>query len=392
VVPSLGIDPLLHLKKLEKVTLEFTTRCNLKCTYCAVSRPWHEKEDLDLEVFPSLLEEFKALGVKRVQISGGGETTIVKNWDDYLFQFIDNNIEVSIISNLAKPMTDRAIRALSLCTEINTSCDTVDAALYAAIRKGGDFAVFLHNIARIRAICLIENRRIPYLIWNAVANDKTIGLTDHWVAMGIAVGIDHFQISELSKLDDMPDAFPVDSIATLPPEKLAAARDAVERGRAMAKAAGKWFALLPTVENALKGSGVVMRIRTVVEQQEGSKPVLSKALTVLEPAAGPSSPAPSSAPATAAPSGMTKNCVMPWTEAYLYASHQLGPCCMYRDDKPVPAGKFAEALNTPNLIAMRNGLLTGNLVYPCTICAMFPDVEVEQLQRRVKDRLEGKVY
>lgn len=385
MVPSLGIDPLLHLKKLEKVTLEFTTRCNLKCTYCAVSRPWHEKEDLDLDVFPSLLAEFKSLGVKKVQISGGGETTIVKNWDDYLFQFIDNGIEVSIITNLAKPLTDRAVRALSLCVEINTSCDTVDPTLYAAIRKGGDFTVFLHNIARIRATCLSENRRIPYLIWNSVANDKTIGLTDHWVAMGIAVGIDHFQISELSKLDDLPDAFPVDSIATLPPEKLAAARESVERGRALAKAAGKWFALLPTVEKALEGSGVVMRIRTVIEEHEGSKPVLSKALTVLEPAQGQS-------PTDSAPAGKTKNCVMPWTEAYLYASHQLGPCCMYRDEKPVPAGKFAEALNTPNLIAMRNGLLTGNLVYPCTICAMFPDVEVEQLQRRVKDRLEGKIF
>lgn len=384
MVPSLGIDPLLHLKKLEKVTLEFTTRCNLKCTYCAVSRPWHEKEDLDLDVFPSLLAEFKSLGVKKVQISGGGETTIVKNWDDYLFQFIDNGIEVSIITNLAKPLTDRAVRALSLCVEINTSCDTVDPTLYAAIRKGGDFTVFLHNIARIRALCLSENRRIPYLIWNSVANDKTIGLTDQWVAMGIAVGIDHFQISELSKLDDLPDAFPVDSIATLSPEKLAAARASVDRGRAMAKAAGKWFALLPTVEKALEGSGVVMRIRTVIEEHEGSKPVLSKALTVLEPASG-SSPSPAS-------TGKTKNCVMPWTEAYLYASHQLGPCCMYRDEKPVPAGKFAEALNTPNLIAMRNGLLTGNLVYPCTICAMFPDVEVEQLQRRVKDRLEGKIF
>jgi len=379
VVPSLGIDPLLHLKKLEKVTLEFTTRCNLKCTYCAVSRPWHEKEDLDLEVFPSLLEEFKTLGVKKVQISGGGETTIVKNWDDYLFQFIDNDIEVSIITNLAKPLNDRAVRALSLCVEINTSCDTVDASLYAAIRKGGDFAVFLHNIARIRALCLSEGRRMPYLIWNAVATDKTIGLTDQWVAMGIAVGIDHFQISELSKLDDLPDGFPVDSVGTLPAEKLAEARAAVERGRQMAKAAGKWFALLPTVESALEGSGVVMRIRTVVEQQEGSKPVLSKALTVLE-----------SAPV--ATQGKTKNCVMPWTEAYLYASHQLGPCCMYRDEKPVPAGRFAEALNTPNLIAMRNGLLTGKLVYPCTICAMFPEVEVEQFQRRVKDRLEGKIF
>ncbi len=386
MVPSLGIDPLLHLEKLEKVTLEFTTRCNLKCTYCAVSRPWHEKEDLDLEVFPSLLEEFRTLGVKRVQISGGGETTIVKNWDDYLFQFIESGIEVSIITNLAKPLTERAVRALSLCTEINTSCDTVDAALYAAIRKGGDFATFLHNIARIRAVCLKEGRRIPYLIWNAVATDKTIGMTDQWVAMGIAVGIDHFQISELSKLDDLPDGFAVDSVGTLPPDKLAAARESVERGREMAKAAGKWFALLPTVESALQGSGVVMRIRTVVTEQEGSKPVLSKALTVLEPAPGAASAEPASA------QGKTKNCVMPWTEAYLYASHQLGPCCMYRDEKPVPAGKFAEALNTPNLIAMRNGLLTGKLVYPCTICAMFPEVEVEELQRRVKDRLAGKIF
>jgi len=390
VVPSLALDPLLYLKSLEKVTLEFTTRCNLKCTYCAVSRPWHEKEDLDLEVFPSLLEEFRTLGVKKVQISGGGETTIVKNWDDYLFQLLDNGIEVSIITNLAKPLTDRAVRALSRCVEINTSCDTVDAALYAAIRKGGDFAVFLHNISRIRAMCLVEGRRIPYLIWNAVATDKTIGSIDRWTAMGIAVGIDHFQISELSKLDDLPDGLAVDSVGTLPPEKLAEARESVERGRAMAKAAGKWFALLPTVESALNGSGVVMRIRTVVEEHEGSKPVLSKALTVLEPSPGSTATAP--APTPAMGPGKTKNCVMPWTEAYLYASHQLGPCCMYRDEKPVKAGTFAAALNTPNLIAMRNGLLTGNLVYPCTICAMFPEVEVEELQTRVAARLEGRIF
>lgn len=379
---------LLHIRSIGKVTLEFTTRCNLKCTYCAVTRSWHRKNDLDLASFDVLVEEMKTLGVRTVQISGGGETTIVRGWDLYLAKLLDAGFQVSIISNLAKPMTDHAIRALSLCGEITASIDTTDPALYEAIRKGGSFDTFTANIRRIRAQCDQEGRKPPYMIWNAVASDRIITLVDQWVASGIALGIDHFQISEFFQYDDLPGAISINPVGSMSDEDLARARRAVERARWLAKDAGKWFAVLPSVEEALHGSRKVMRTEVELDHGEG-RPVFRKSRTFVQivHADGSRHEAPQPPPGPMLPGKKTKNCFMPWTEAFVWATNDVAPCCMYKRIRPFNGADLAAALNSPPFVEIREGLLTGNLSHTCNLCPMFEMVDIEEFRRSVAERL-----
>lgn len=379
-------EDLLHVRGIEKVTLEFTTRCNLKCTYCAVTRPWHRKADLDISEFDQLVVEMKALGVKQVQISGGGETTIVKDWDHYLEKLLDNGFQVTIISNLAKPLTARAVRALSLCSEITSSCDTAVPEMYQEIRKGGDFETFAYNILRIRSQCAIDNRPAPRLIWNAVANDKMIFDVDQWVAMGIALGVEHFQISEMAKYDDLPGMISVNPVATLSEEDLAKARQSVERARRIAQQAHRWFAVLPAVEDALNGSRKLLRTEVEVDASGEGKPVLKKSRTFVQilDAAGKASEFPTPPPTPVVPGKTTKNCMMPWNEAFVWATNDVAPCCMYKRIRDFRGVGLLEALNSEPFVQIREGLLTGNLLHGCAVCPMFEQVEVSAFQDRVR--------
>ncbi|MCC6394032.1 MAG: radical SAM protein [Bryobacterales bacterium] len=380
---------LLHIHSIEKVTLEFTTRCNLKCVYCAVTRPWHRKNDLDLASFDVLVEEMKALGVRTVQISGGGETTIVRDWDRYLKKLLDGGFRVSIISNLAKPMTDQAIRALSLCGEITTSIDSVDPELYEAIRKGGSFETFATNIRRIRGLCEQEGRKPPYMIWNAVASDRIISLVDQWVAKGISLGIDHFQISEFFQYDELPGAISIHPVGTMSGEDLARARRAVERARWLAKDAGKWFAVLPAVEEALHGSRKVMRTEVELDCGGEGKPVFKKSRTFVQivNSDGSRQEVPTPPPSPMLPGKKTKNCFMPWTEAFVWATNDVAPCCMYKRIRPFDGGDLAAALNSQPFVEIREGLLSGNLSHTCNLCPMFEQVDVEEFRQRVAERM-----
>ncbi|MBL8232989.1 MAG: radical SAM protein [Bryobacterales bacterium] len=379
-------EDLLHVRGIEKVTLEFTTRCNLKCTYCAVTRPWHRKADLDISEFDQLVREMRELGVKQVQISGGGETTIVKDWDHYLEKLLDNGFQVTIISNLAKPLTARAVRALSYCSEITSSCDTVVPEMYQEIRKGGNFETFAYNILRVRAQCAIDQRPTPRLIWNAVANDKMIFDVDQWVAMGVALGVDHFQISEMSKYDDLPGMISVNPVATLSDADLERARASVENGKRIAQDAGKWFAVLPAVEEALNGSRRMMRTEVEVDVTGEGKPVFKKSRTFVQilDASGDASEVPEPPPTPVVPGKTTKNCLMPWSEAFVWATNDIAPCCMYKRIRDFRGVGLLEALNSEPLVQIREGLLTGNLLHGCTICPMFGNVEVTAFQERVR--------
>lgn len=381
-------DPsLLHSHHLDRVILEFTTRCNLRCTYCAVTRPWNAKRDLDLSDFPALVAEMKELGVHIVQISGAGETTILKGWDEYLTQLLDAGFSVSIISNLAKSLNERNVRALSRCSEITMSCDTVKPEVVSAIRVGSDLPTFLHNILRIRARCLAEQRPVPRLIWNCVANDQVIFDVEEWVAVGVAVGVDHFQLSELTRFPDLPEALNVNGVGSLSTAGLERANRAVGAARRVAESAGRAFTVVPALEEVLAGNRQVLHVVPKLAEEAGKPVVVGRDRFVqIHSDDGSSRRAPEPPAATEElPAGKTRNCVLPWTDAFVWATNQITPCCMYKE-----AGRIGEdiqlkdVLNSPGFVEIRRGLLSGRLSPTCQLCTMFDRVDPEVLASRVE--------
>lgn len=387
---SNGQVQLLRIDHLQRVSLEFTTRCNLRCTYCAVSRPWHIKRDLDLERFDDLVAEFHRLGVQKIQVSGGGETTIVKNWDRYLYKLVDEGFQVTIITNLAKHLGDLAVRALSRCVEITTSCDTVNAEKYAAIRQGADLRQFLSNIELLRARVAADGRAFPRFIWNCVTNDQVVFDLVDWVKTGLALGVDHFQLSELTQFPDVPGVLNVRPLGSMDPGEIERARKVILEAKALAESQGKYFTIVQGVQEVLDGSRKVSLIFPILatgdngeEHLTGSRRLVqihqSERVETIE------------ATTPSAPGGLTRNCLLPWSEAYIRSSNYASPCCLQKGVSLYENATFHDALNAPDIVRIREGLLTGNMDHNCRICGMFDLVEPETLRATVAAHLTSLV-
>ena len=61
--------------RLYHAEIEFTSGCNLRCTYCAVSGDNYQSLNLPAERYSEILDHLKSVGVGHVQINGHGETT-----------------------------------------------------------------------------------------------------------------------------------------------------------------------------------------------------------------------------------------------------------------------------------------------------------------------------
>lgn len=61
--------------RVQSLQLAITNRCNLKCSFCSVDERY-VKEELGLTEILDALAEFKMLGAKTVEITGGGDPTM----------------------------------------------------------------------------------------------------------------------------------------------------------------------------------------------------------------------------------------------------------------------------------------------------------------------------
>src|SRR5262245_27101486 len=81
VLRDMVTDEDLTTPFVQTVLFAVTTRCNLRCTYCAVSLPGYSGEDFDVAGFDRLVDGFAKASVNLVQISGHGETTMIPGWE-----------------------------------------------------------------------------------------------------------------------------------------------------------------------------------------------------------------------------------------------------------------------------------------------------------------------
>lgn len=87
------------------------------------------------------------------------------------------------------------------------------------------------------------------------------------------------------------------------------------------------------------------------------------------------------------PPGMTRNCLDAWCMAFVQVDGAVRLCCYSGPVGNLTEKPLDEVLNSPQAIAYREGLLTGN---PLPICANCPDKRVcttQELEARVSHYL-----
>lgn len=214
------------------VMIEYTSNCNLKCAYCAVSGPNWVGKDLPQPMADRITQQIIKMGTKLAVMHGHGETTMLDGWERHARQLSDAGIALSICSNLAKVYSQDELLTLAKFKHLAVSLDTVDVSLFKKLRRGGDVRHVIFNMARIRALAM-KIRNPINISWSIVCCDKTIWGLEELVDLGISLGVKAFTFCNLSDHDTPNGAIETTHISELTHDECRKALDVFTNIRAM---------------------------------------------------------------------------------------------------------------------------------------------------------------
>ncbi len=226
--------------------LELTSRCNLRCVYCAVSHPDYQGRDLELDPM-GLIESLERLRPEEVQLSGHGETTILPGWCDLVRRMLERGVPVCLTTNLCKRFNDEEFEVLSRLRRITVSCDTADPEQYGALRRGGTFSRLERNLRRLTAQ-RNEFGTGPGVVINCVLNAQTYQGLSRLVAWAAEQGVNGVATVDYIEYDHGAALVP-ESLDGIPVGEVAAR---VEEARALAGEMGLRFTTMGGLGEWLK--------------------------------------------------------------------------------------------------------------------------------------------
>lgn len=143
-------------RRISYLRLSVTDRCDFRCRYCMAEKMQFmpKREILTLEELGQLADAFIARGVRRIRLTGG--EPLVRKGIDMLVRMIGRRIgngldELTLTTNGSQLRQHAAALADAGVRRINVSLDSLDAARFRFITRGGDLAQVLDGIAAARA-------------------------------------------------------------------------------------------------------------------------------------------------------------------------------------------------------------------------------------------------
>jgi len=176
-----------------KLDIENVSRCNFKCTMCAVAgwKKGKRAEDMSLECFKRLIDE--QYGLVEIKLNGLGEALM--QGDDYyemikyararrIWVRMTTNASLLGVNDNYKKLADSGVN------EIDISIDGADAETFEAIRVGGSFKHVAANCMRLNDY-LGEPRS---KMWTLVQARNAHNLKEH-VRLAAHLGFKHLVFS-----------------------------------------------------------------------------------------------------------------------------------------------------------------------------------------------------
>lgn len=362
-------EDLLTAHTTSNVLLEFTSRCNLRCVYCAVSQPEYRGIDMDFLDFENLIDSLRERKVTLVSVNGHGETTMVKGWESYCARLINAGFRLHLISNFARPFSDDEAAVLAKFYSIEVSCDTFDPLLFAQMRRGGDVRTIIYNIGKVRAAALQLRIPGPMFSLSCVVADRNVLRLPEFAQYGLASGIRRFRFMNLTKMKDLGGgAINVRHIGELEPEDREEAHRAMQESFAIIeKNGGVYFCEPGLLDVAAASPEERAQLDHYHPSVVGEKHTYSS--TAL--------------------SGQTRDCLDPWEFAYIHADRSVRPCCVLEETYGSIANgqKLSDVLNNDKMRELRRELLTGELNAGCAGCPSRSLVSVEAFRAKMAARI-----
>lgn len=357
--PSLSMDELLNATTTDTVFMELTSRCNLRCTYCAVSQPTYNGIDLPLKGFDNFLEQMRARRVRVVVMNGHGESTIVKDWDVYADRVADAGMRLHMTTNMAKRLTASEIAVLSRFERILVSLDTVDRELLARLRRGANLDTIFNNIDAVQQFAAAR-RRTPQIAISCTVGDLSVpaipGLVDAFLARDVRT----FRFGDLAEYPQIEDVTWMRHVSTMPPDALLAAGAAFRAALARIDAAGGSYEIDEPLVSLLVNTGQVDVAGRATE-------FTPKTVHYVE-----------------ADATQTRDCLDPWKIAFVNADASVRPCCFFEEKLgTLLHNSLDEIVEGEPYRKLREEMLTGNLRQNCRSCSARPLIDLREFQLKV---------
>lgn len=193
---------------LKYVMLELTSRCNLRCVYCAVSQPDFHGLDITLG-FDRLRAELGCEGPIEIQMNGHGETTIVRDWERLARELLDDGHRLSLTSNLAIPLREIELQVIARMERVTVSLDTCDPELLAKLRRGSRLEKIEANLRRIREQARASGTLRPYVAINCTFTDRVVEGLPALVEWAAAHDLQCVALTNLVEYPDVDPSMPV---------------------------------------------------------------------------------------------------------------------------------------------------------------------------------------
>jgi MoaA/NifB/PqqE/SkfB family radical SAM enzyme len=359
---SMTFEDLLYSPQTTQLQMEVTTDCNLRCVYCFTITENHTRGINNFEHFLTFIDELKTRKIQYLTICGYGEITFVKNWDQYCKRILDLGIQLQITTNLARELSISEADTLSRCSHINVSCDTADSQLFKELRKGADLRTLLLNINRIRSRSLHSRVLPPHFTISTVILNKTVwgikDLIDFWVSAGIR----QFHFCNYCKHDD-PAAKDVFPVSQMPFEDLVKLPDWIKECLQYINDSGACYDFDSGILDGVEEKIAEQRTKACNSDRMSESNYTSK----QQP-------------------GQTRSCLFPWNYMYIHANGDIRPCCICQPIANLQnVGSFEEVVNSERMVALRKGLLSGDLEPCCSVCPSMAWISRDELEQNVRD-------
>ncbi len=375
---------------LDNILFQMSTKCNLRCVYCAQHWAIDHGHDANEITIKSILDFIQETGIKQITLNAYGETLVYKHWTKYAKALLENGVSIFILTNLSMDLTDEEYTLLSKFCDIAVSIDTADRRLFKEIRTHGRLETVLFNINKIRIAALKDGRQPPNIRWACALTDKIIPQLEDLVYLAKINNINTIGMNDLWYLDGRD--LPVNSIFSLQGDTFFKSVESFNRAMSVARDANiemsfffldgeKALSRKMTIEKAKLENNVEIDI--VEKPFELHTHVLSKNRSVelfgqgIEPLK----------------KGYTRLCLAPWFYPCIYPNGDVYACCIgIQAENPLgqvtSECSVATVMNNSKFVDLRHQLITGNITDPlCKKCILAPIVPVETLKSRVRQKM-----
>jgi len=352
--------------KIQRVILEFTTRCNLRCAYCEKSQPDASAGiDLPEDLLNKIISFIIDQKIGYVCVNGNGETTLYKNWDLHCDRLLDSGCKLGIITNFSKKFSEKEIQTLRKFSCIEISCDTADPKLFTELRRGATLPGIIYNMHRIQNAARSLDLPAPVFSWSCLLSDQNVFKLEDYFILGVENGVRSFNICNLVKYPDVFERLPIRHITEMPDDKF---REAA--------------LIFDTLINMLRENKIEVRIPPAL-----SSAIFSKYSQIKNAdTSGTFTLSNHSYYSSERPETSTRDCTEPWSSLFFRADNTIVPCCVIDKVNTLdPSSELLHIINSKEIQSLRQELFNGRLDQFCEHCPNAGWTTIDSFKKKITD-------